>query len=116
MYLSGQSESELINALIKDIRAVGGSVRVSVGRHLRRGYRTDLLVEKDRKKIAVEVKLTPITLASIRHMKSLRVQHAIICAPSEALADTAGSVLEYATLASVNICDIDQVADLIARL
>jgi len=80
------------------------------------GARTDILVSKGGKRIAVELKNRPITLLDIRRLLQTKYSYKVIAVTPDALINTSGSVLDYADRARIAICDINELPDLIDRL
>jgi len=80
------------------------------------GARTDILVSKGSKRIAIELKNRPITLLDIRRLLQTRYTYRVIAVSSDAFMNTSGSVLEYAERARINICELNELPFLIDRL
>lgn len=108
-------EEDIIREILDEIKSLG----LIAKRHPRlgvSGYRPDLLVNKGRQKIAIEIKTRPISPSEIMRLKRLPVDKVIICAPHQALSSTASSVTDYASQAKVILCDIGEIGIILSRL
>lgn len=112
MYTRGW-ERELIQDVAVEARALGYQVRTEVRGMFRGRYQPDILIQKGGKTILIEVKTSPIALAHVAQLGRLRADKVVICIPSDALVNTAGSVLNYADKVGVQICPIEAIGSVI---
>jgi len=102
-----------IQAIVRDIASRHPT---KIERRAFLGTKTDILVSKGVKKIAIELKHTPVTLLDIRRLLHTRYNYKIIAVPPDALLNTSDSVLAYAEHSGIIICALDNLPDLIDRL